>query len=277
MILTKSIKNTHTEFHSDKLDVTATSSLSLLLCDHRLTVIAKNQNGSIIGVNLYPFLEKEELENILKTDVFINSPHEGNKLFVFNQNFCLVPGMLFDPENKSTYLHFSAPQDGQEVFFDGLENNKTILVGSIDESIFQLFSNYLPNFHISHGSHLVLEYLLEERPEMLNQELSIVIEQNQIYIAGFANKELKLFNRFEVANNQDFLKYTFSVLHQLAFDRMHCKITLLGNLEDIGVQEDVLSLYFKNLVVSTPRTNQNYLIGAEAYKETRNLAAFWTN
>ncbi|GAB3660961.1 hypothetical protein GCM10028791_35170 [Echinicola sediminis] len=239
-------------------------------------MIAKNQNGSVIGINIYPFQEPEELSHILETDIFLNTPHEENRLFVFNQNFCLVPGMLFDPKQLKTYLQFSSPIDDHKVFYDGLENNKILLIGSMEKAIFRLLSKKLPNLHPSHGSLLVMEYLLQERGEMLNQEISIVIEQNQVYIAGFANKELKLFNRFEVYNNQDFLKYTFSVLHQLAFDRMHCKITLLGNLEDIGVQEEILGQYFKNLVINSPRTNQNYLIGAEAFKETQNLAAFWT-
>ncbi|WP_215223050.1 DUF3822 family protein [Echinicola shivajiensis] len=277
--MTKSIKNTQIEFYSDKLDVSATSSLSLLLCAENFTVMAKNQNGSILGVNSYTLESEDSLDQIINSDNFIQAlPKDAeSRLFVYNDKFCMVPGMLFSPKDQSTYLSFSAELVDQEVFYDGLENNKTILVGSIDQDVANKLSQKLPNIKFSHGSSLILDYLLLEKSEMLNQEISIIIEKEQVYIAGFANKELKLFNRFEVIDNQDFLKYTFSILHQLAFDRMHCKTTVIGNLDDVHVQEEVLKQYFKNLVITEPRTNQNYLTGAESYKETKRLAAFWAN
>ncbi|UCS95510.1 DUF3822 family protein [Echinicola marina] len=277
--MTKSIKNTLVEFYSDKLDVALTSSLSLLLCAENFTIMAKNQNGSILGVNSYTLDSEESIDQIINSDNFIQAlPKDAeSRLFVYNEKFCLVPGMLFSPKEQHTYLSFSAELLDQEVYYDGLENNKTILVGSIDLAIAKKLKQKLPNLKISHGSALILDYLLLEKSEMLNQEISIVIEKDQVYIAGFANKELKLFNRFEVIDNQDFLKYTFSVLHQLAFDRMHCKTTIIGNLEDVHVQEEVLKQYFKNLVITAPRTNLNYLAGAESYKDTKRLAAFWAN
>lgn len=45
-----------------------TSSLSLLFYPQRLIVLAKNQNGLVIGVNDYPFVEDKELEMILEKD-----------------------------------------------------------------------------------------------------------------------------------------------------------------------------------------------------------------
>ncbi|MBD8487706.1 DUF3822 family protein [Echinicola sp. CAU 1574] len=275
--MTTTVKNTHTEFHSDKLDVTATSSLSLLLYPEKLIVIAKNQNDSIMGVNSYPFVEQEELEFSLKKDPFISTAKAKATLFVFNECFCLVPGMLFDPNEKDTYLNFSTPIEDHEVFHAGVDNNKTVVVGGLEKSMAKIFSKRIADLTMAHGAVIALDYLLHERSEMLNQEISIVIEDHQIYVAGFSNKELKFFNRFEVSSNQEFLKYTFSVLHQLAFDRMHCKITLFGNLTDINVQEEVLHQYFKNLALSTPKTNQNYLLGAESFKETQKLSAYWTN
>ncbi|AWW31638.1 DUF3822 domain-containing protein [Echinicola strongylocentroti] len=277
--MAKTVKNTHTEFHCDKLDVTTTSGLSLLFYPERLIVIVKNQNGLVIGVNDYPFVEPKELDMILQKDLFISQAGKQSKanLYIYSPDFCLVPGVMFEASEAETYLNFSSKSHHTSFFHSNLQEGQLVVVGGVDKAVLQLFTKHLPHLQLTHGSNMALSYLLREMPQMLNQEIAVVIEDSQIYLAGFANKALKFFNRFEVNSNQEFLKYSFSVLHQLAFDRMHCKITIYGNLEEISVQADVLRMYFKNIEITTPKANQNYLPGAEGFKETKKLAAFWTN
>ncbi|WP_229239825.1 DUF3822 family protein [Echinicola soli] len=256
-----------------------TSGLSLLFYPQRLIVLAKNQNGLVIGVNDYPFVEKNELEMILQKDLFISqkASHCEATLYVYSPDFCLVPSVLFDASEAETYLNFSTKTDGTDSFYSSLNEDQLVIVGGIEKATLAIFSKYVNNLSLKHGSSLAITYLLGEKPLMLNQELAVIIEDNEVYIAGFTNKELKFFNRFEVRNNQDFLKYSFSVLHQLAFDRMHCKITLCGNLEEINVQEQVLRKYFKNMEITSPKPTQNYLPGAESFRETKKLEAFWAS
>ncbi|GGF17780.1 DUF3822 family protein [Echinicola rosea] len=277
--MAKTVTNTHTEFHCDKLDVSNTSGLSLLFYPQRLIVLAKNQNGSVIGVNDYPFVEEKELEMILQKDLFISARgnHCNTTLYVYSPDFCLVPSVLFDAEKINTYLNFSTDVTGKDTFYSNLNEDQLVVVGGIDTTTLAIFGRYAKNLTLRHGSSLAVTYLLGEKPQMLNQELAVVIEDHEIYIAGFTNKELRFFNRFDVRNNQEFLKYSFSVLHQLAFDRMHCKITLYGNLEEINVQEPVLKKYFKNIEITAPKSIQNYLPGAESFRETKKLEAFWAS
>src|SRR5690606_19855910 len=120
----------------------------------------------------------------------------------------------------------------------------------IDKETVALFDNSLPDMEITHGASLVLSYLLKDKNEMLGQEIFVVAEQDHMYLAAFAGNELMIFNRFPVEGDQDFLKYTFSVLHQLEFDRMHCRITLVGDIDGIHVNLDVLKQYFNNMLVT---------------------------
>ncbi|AGA78467.1 DUF3822 family protein [Echinicola vietnamensis] len=277
--MAKTVTNTHTEFHCDKLDVANTSSLSLLFYPQRLIVLAKNQNGLVIGVNDYPFVEDKELEMILEKDLFVSQMRSQceTTLYVFSPDFCLVPSVLFDASEVQHYLNFSVETTGKDAFYSHLNDSQLVIVGGIDSTLLAIFGNHIKNLTLRHGSSLAIAYLLGEKADMLNQELAVVIEDHEMYVAGFINKELKFFNRFEVRNNQDFLKYSFSVLHQLAFDRMHCKITLYGNLDEINVQEQVLRKYFKNIEITTPKPSQNYLPGAESFRETKKLEAFWAS
>lgn len=255
-----------------------TSNLSLFLYVNSLVLLAKDQNEEIIAGKIHYFNNILELKNIVETDILINASNTSGKLFVHNNHFCLVPTILFDPSVKSTYLNFSTPfdEEKQEVFYEGADNNTIQIVGAIEKEILAIMDDALPDLELAHGAGLILSYLFQWRGNMLGQELFVVAEQSHIYIAGFVREEMKIFNRFPVENDQEFLKYTFSVLHQLAFDRMHCKISLLGDISGIQVDPDVLKLYFKNLILAEPKSNHTYALGAEKIKETRLLEAFWT-
>lgn len=271
-------KNIPIKLYSDKLDRDQISGLSLFLYTDSLVLMAKNSNGSVIGGHIYSFSNRKELRGMIENDDLINASNTAGKLYVHNNHFCLVPSLLFDPSVKSTYLNFITTVDErkQEVFYEGVDSNNIQVVGAIEKNTLSFLDNLLPDLEITHGASLILSYLLEGKIDRISQEIVIVAERKHMYLAGFANSEMKVFNRFPVESDQEFLKYTFSVLHQLAFDRMHCKMTLLGDLTGIHVNLDVLNHYFKNLMLPEPKSNQNYSSGAEKLKETKLLEAFWT-
>lgn len=272
-------ENIPKKIYSDKLDRDQISGLSLFLYSDSLVLMAKNPNSEVIGGHVYSYRNSMELEKIIDNDSLINASNTAGKLYVHNNHFCLVPSLLFDPSVKTTYLNFIAPVDEkkQEVFYEGVDSNNIQVVGAIEKKTLSFLDNLLPDLEVTHGTSLILSYLLEGKNDRLSQEILIVAERKHMYLAGFANTELKVFNRFPVENDQEFLKYTFSVLHQLAFDRMHCKITLLGNLAGIHVNLDVLNHYFKNLMLPEPKSNQTYSSGAEKLKETKMLETYWTD
>jgi hypothetical protein len=266
------------KYYGDKLDMEKISGLSLFLYSDSLILIAKNHNGAIIGGHIYSYQNFLELREIIENDILINASNTTGKLYVHNDHFCLVPSVLFDPSVKNTYLNFcnAVDEEKQEIFYEGVFSNNIQVVGAIEKEVLSILDNLLPDLEVAHGASFVLPYILEGKKNMIGQEVVIVAERNHMYLAGFTNRELKIFNRFPVENDQEFLKYTFSVLHQLAYDRMHCKITLLGDIAGIHVNLDVLNLYFKNLLHPDPICNQTYSPGAEKLKETKMLEAFWT-
>lgn len=276
--LDKQEANILKKYYGDKFEVEQTSDLSLFLYTRSMTVLAKNSNGAVIGSHLYVNAEELNLEEILQKDTLINGNNTSGKLFVHNDDFCLVPSMLFDPTVKSTYLKFSTEVDEekQEVFYEGVDSNNVQVIGGIDRKILASFDHVLPDMEISHGASFILSYLMKGKNDMLGQELFVVAEEGHIYLAGFSGSELKVFNRFQVSGNGDFLKYTFAVLHQLSFDRMHCRITLLGKLTGVGLEAELLHGYFKNILITEPRFNQTYAPGAEKFRESGLLESFWT-
>lgn len=240
--------------------------------------MARNQNSSVIASHLYLFEHKKELEDIVVNDILINTGNTLGKLYVHNNYFCLVPTVLFDPSVKFTYLNFAAhiEEGKQEVFYEGVDSNNIQVVGAVEKEVVAQLDDALPDLELAHGSCLLLSYLSGYKSRLLGQELFVFAEQGHMYVAAFAGSELKLFNRFPVKGEQDFLKYTFAVTHQLAFDRMYCRITILGDVASLQVDVEALKDYFKNIQLGEPQCNQTYSPGAEKFKETNLLEAFWT-
>lgn len=271
-------KNILRRFYSDRFSVEHTSNLSLFLYSRSLVVMAGNENGAVTGSHLYSFKDRKDLEEIIAKDDLINAENTSGKLYVHNDHFCLVPTVLFDPSVKTTYLNFIAAidEDKMEVFYEGVYSNNIQVVGAVGKEILSLLDNALPDLEVNHAACLALSYLCENKTDMLGQELYVFAELEHIYLAAFIENELQLFNRFPVEGNADFLKYAFSAAHQLSFDRMHCKVTLLGDLASVAIDVEPLKQYFKNIQTRDPQFNQTYSPGAERFKETKLLEAFWT-
>jgi hypothetical protein len=269
--------NIPNSFYSDRFDVGDTSNLSLFLYNGFLSILAKNDAGAVIGTHLYSFSDEPAFVDILSQDSLINSKNTAGTLHVHNDHFCLVPTVLFDPSEKSTYLNFITElSDQYEIFYEGVDSNNIQVVGAVEKQLLTLLDNALPDLEVTHASCLILSYLTGLRGDLLGQEIFVFAEQGHMYVVAFAGTELKLFNRFPTRGEEDFLKYTFAVIHQLAFDRMYCRITVLGDVSGIQVDLEILRQYFRNIQAVDPQSNQSYSPGAEKFKATHLLEAFWT-
>jgi hypothetical protein len=267
------------QYLSDKFDTKNVSDLSLLLSHDTLTIMAKDHNDAVIGSQLYHFSDIEELNKIIEECDLFHSGIKQGKLFLHNEIFSIVPGLLFDPNAKEQYLNFSTDLLAQKdclTFSDSLDSNNFHLIGGVEKEIFNLFDAKIPGLRLSHGGLIGLSYLLSLKNEFIGQEVFVIIEQNHIYLAAFASHDLQLFNRFAVADEAELLKYLFIVFQQLKFSRDYCKVNIIGDLSKLHTRKENLENYFKHVIEVDPTTNINYLPGAESIKETKSLDAYWT-
>ncbi|SHN28444.1 Protein of unknown function [Cyclobacterium lianum] len=265
-------------FNSDRFDVQDISNLSLFLYENLLTVIAHCQSDqSIAAANIYSLHEGQDLEKILDHDELINASNTSGRLYLHHQRFTLVPGILFNPAHSALYLNFATEVNPErdEVVYTGIANNSIQILGAADKALLNLFDARLPEMETSHGAAHVLDYFLHQNKDLLNQEIFVHTAPNCMYVAGFKDSELMLFNRFIIHEEQALLRYLFTVLQQLAFDQSHCKISILGNLDWIHSSEENLLKYFKNIRQISPTQNIGYQKGAENLRNTQLLEAFW--
>ena len=273
-------KHILSNFESDKLDTDSISSLSLFLYSRLLTVLAKNSTDEIIGVHVYGFNETTELFEIVETDSFIQSSNTYGKLYVHNNSFCLIPNHLFDPSHKDLYLNFSAEatHENMEVFYESVPTSEIQVIGGLSFEILKKFEEPLPDLEIIPGVVFPLSYLLNPENILEDQEIFIFPIPDHIYIAAFSLGTLAFFNSFPVNGDEEFLKYTFTVIQQLEFNQENTKINLLGDVSHVRVNKGVLSPYFKIISeeIHLEKTTFSPVDGLSDFKKTKLLEAYWT-
>lgn len=268
------------KFDSDKLDTDEISSLSLFLYSRLLSVLAKNSKEEIIGVHVYGFHKLNELFEIIEADRFIQSSNTFGRLYVHNKAFCLIPTHLFDPSHKEQYLNFTAEVISEitEVFYEAVPHAEIQVVGGIPFEVIKKFEEPLPDLEIIPGVVFPLSYLLNPENIFEDQEIFIFPIPDHIYLAAFSLGTLVFFNSFPVNGDDDFLKYTLTVIQQLGFDQESTKVNLLGDLSQVQVSKGVLSPYFNIISEEIQREKTTYSPKDELsrFKKTKLLEAYWT-
>nr|WP_283773991.1 DUF3822 family protein [Aquiflexum sp. TKW24L] len=267
--------NIQEKIQCDKFDPQSVSSLSLFLFDGFYFYYAKDQNGKILAIHrqyyesprLLAFKLKEE--KLLKLDIPI-------RVFNHVSPFSLIPGMLFESSLSSIFLFFAEkPKENMLVFETTLSSNNLHLVGSIRTELSDLLAEEKSEITFHHGASSFLSFALKEKFNLLNQEILILIQKGFFYLIAFSNQELTLFNRFEIENKEDFLKYTLGVVHQLNFNRSFCRVSVYGDSFSYGIVEDWGNLYFKNFKISTPFSNIQYQEGTEKFQNPEVFESYW--
>lgn len=251
------------------------SNLSLFLFDDHYLYFAKDQNGKVLSIirqqyespRLLSFKLKEE--KILDLDIPV-------KVYNHVSSFSLVPGPLFDPALSSVFLFFAdKPSENSKVFDTSLESNNLHLIGSIRKDLAEQLSENKSDISFHHGASSFLSYALKEKFNLLNQEILILVQKNHFYLTAFSNQEIVIFNRFEITDRQDVLKYIMGILSQLDFNRNYFRLTVFGEVQSHHIDQDWISQYFKNVNLSTPTPNIQYQEGAETFQRPEVFESYW--
>jgi hypothetical protein len=263
------------KIYCDKFDTQTVSSLSLFLFEDHYFYFAKDQNGKILAIlgqqyespRLLTFKLKEE--KLLQLDV-------PTKVYNHVSSFSLVPGLLFDAALSSVFLFFAdKPVENSRVFDTSLESNNLHLVGSIRKDLAEQLSENKTEISFHHGATSFLSYVLKEKFNLLNQEILILINKNSFYLTAFSDQEIVLFNRFEISDREDILKYIIGITNQLDFNRNYFRLTVFGDVSLHQIDEAWISMYFKNINFASPIPNIQYHEGTERFQKPGVFESFW--
>ncbi|GAB2494532.1 DUF3822 family protein [Algoriphagus taiwanensis] len=262
-------------YKSDRFDVEDTASLSLFLYPSSTFIFAKDKNGANIAIHQYPKLGWADLEKITPSDLLLKQDVPAKAYFHSNV-FSLVPGLLFQNGKEEQYLNFVGDIKGEQHYFScALDSNNLQLVSCLPQSIKKSLEARFSEVSFFHGACSFLSYLFKERFNLIGQEILINFIGNYFYLAAFKDQELSLFNRFEVEEKEDLLKYIFIAMEQLKFDKNHARISFFSLQEEEGMSKEWLEEYFHHVRIIKPHANQNYGNGFKNLKSEHLFEASW--
>ena len=260
---------------SDKFAVQNTASLSLFLYPSTIHVFARDKNQSITAIHSYEGVSWKKLDEILASDPLTKLDVPA-KVYVHEALFTLLPGVFFQQGSEKEYLQLAGKIPASPYFFHTtVDSNNVQILSCIPEKLEQQLRERFSELSFYHGSCSFLAYLFKERFNLIGQEIWINLFGSHIYIAGFTDQELSVFNRFEVETKEDILKYTLILMESLRQDRNHARVTLFGSTEKSGITEEWGKSYFANFRLLQPHANQNYGPGLSQDKAPSIFESFW--
>jgi hypothetical protein len=262
-------------FKSDKFDVADTASLSLFIYPRLLLVFAKNDLQKTTAVHVYEDFDQKRSEEYFDSDVLLrlNVPLQ---IFFHEPIFTLVPDTLFQPEKEKEYLQVLNEQEYLwQSFSTPVDSGQLHLISSIPENSGKFFTDRFSQVRFHHGSASFLSYLIQEKVNQIGEEIILYHMGSHLYVAGFSERELVLFNKFEIASKDEMLKYILIVIKTLNFDENHARITLYGTSGETGITEEWLGRYFSNFRLTMPYSNQSYITGFNQEYPKHLLEFFW--
>ncbi len=263
------------KLYSDKFDVSTTSNLSFFLYDEKALLFAKDPNGKVAAFHQIRFDNEKNFISKLEKDILFRASVPVH-VFVHQKYLSLVPGMLFESAYASSYLSLAGENvAGKKIIHTGLENNNIHLLGAVDKIFFEFFEASKTNVVYYHGASSFLNYILSDKQNLVNQELFVKIFDSKCYIAAFNHQELILFNSFEIENKENLLQYLFGINNQLKFDRNHCKVSVFGEWDNLGINPNWGNEYFGNFKIPVPHTNLQYQNGLEVLEELPIFESSW--
>lgn len=269
------MENNLSVWTSDKFAVENTASLSLFLYPSSLYFFAKDKNQAITAVHQHTQVNWNKLDDVLASD-HLAKLDLPTKVYVHEETFTLLPGVLFQPGKEKTYLDVAGKLPSKPYFFNTpVDSNNVQILSCIPRKLQQQLSKRFSELTIHHGASAFLSYLFKERFNLIGQEIWIDLFDNYLYMAGFTDQELAVFSRFQVGNKEDILKYVLILMETLKHDRNHARVTIFGASEKSGITEAWGKTYFANFRLLRPHANQNYAQGFPQAKSPLLFESFW--
>ena len=262
-------------YKSDKFDVVDISSLSLFIYPKSLLIFAKDQNQANIGIHNYSNFSIEKLEGLFGTDPLLKQDVPV-KLYFHQQAFSLIPGVLYQAGKEQEFLKFVAelPQNAK-FFSSSLDSNNLQITSLIPAELKKNLDARYSEVILHHGGCSFLSYLFKERFNLIGQEILVNYFGSHIYLSAFTDQELSLFNMFEIASNEDILKYILITIDQLKYDRNYVRISIFGATAASKITENWGNEYFQNFKLASPHANQNYSHGFKHLKDENVFETYW--
>ena len=240
--------------------------------------IINNTTKETLYFSEYIFEEKQitpqsllkKIENIFKTDAYLQKDFSAVLVIHQNNLFTLVPNQYFSEDKLSEYLNFNIKTLATDfIAFDDIEsiNAKNVYVPYININNY-LFQNF-GEFEYKHHLTIFIEKLISLNNSN-EKKVYVNVSKENFDIVVIQNKQLEFSNSFYFESKEDFIYYILFTFEQLKLDTEEVKLYFTGDIEleseiyNITYQyiRNVFFLESKNTIFSKLNTSKhsNYIL-----------------
>ncbi len=179
-----------------------------------------------------------------------------------NQNFTLVPNVLFKSQNASDYLKVSNGHyiPDKDVFYHHHASDGFVNVFKADHKVLEWFNSAYSSrdIHPLHQNSSFIEGVIQQKLSFNERAMFISIEKNYITIVIRQEKQIEFCNTFTYQNEQDFVYYVMLVMDGLQLNPDECKVILLGEIVDKSPVFSNLFKYVRNISLGNRPTHLRF-------------------
>ena len=225
--------------------------------------ITNSTTKEVIYFSEYLFEEKQitpenllnKIEEIFKTDEYLQK--DFSSVLVIHQNnlFTLVPTPYFSENKISEYLNFNIKTLATDfIAFDdiGCVNAKNVYIPyvNINNYLFQNFGGFEYKHHLT----VFIETLIN-LSNSNEKKVFVNVSKSSIDIVVMRNKQLEFSNTFNFQTKEDFIYYILFTFEQLKLDVEEVKLYFTGDIELESEIYKITYQYIRNIFFLESNSN----------------------
>lgn len=203
-------------------------------------------------------LFRDFLEGVCTAIPWLKNSFKQVKVAYDGKKATLVPGLLFDPNDKEKYFKFNFKlNEDEHIFYDHLMPLDAWQVFTVPGPVMKAAKEIFPRSKVVHFSSILIESVWVNYKNRINSpHVFLHVREPLFDIMIFDGRQMKYFNTFLFQNPEDVVYYLIFVLEQLNFNPETIPLVLLGNNEMVEGLSELLLRYVRH--IETGRRNEAY-------------------
>jgi hypothetical protein len=207
--------------------------------------ILDNEKNKYVVIESFASYLQEVAENI----PWIKQPFASVCLMFENNRATLIPALLFDPEQKDSYIDFiHEKDDGAETLYDKLQQLEIVNVYGVPAKLLEAALRIFPGAKIfHHSSALIHSIWLNYKNRINRKKVFLYVRESDFDLIIFDGKQLNYSNSFHFVASTDVIYYVIFVMEQLTLNPEETEVALMGNIEIDSEIYDLLLRYIRHI------------------------------
>jgi hypothetical protein len=230
-----------------------------------LAVFAKEKN-KYIAFEYYSFqqvynsdLISDLFELASKESKIISLKYHSVCCSVVNNLSTIVPGALYEDDQKKKYLKFNTGLQGDEfIFADDIKNLDAKNIFAISAQLKTKLDSMFRKVSYRHFSTGLIDALLTQNRNQTQKKLYVHIQSSHFEVIVIEGKNLLYYNTFNYHSAEDLIYYLLFACEQLKLNPEKTETIIIGEIERASAIYTLAQKYIRTLKFGERSDNADY-------------------